>query len=184
MVLLTRKVPLQDQHGVLAVYDWLIEGEVVRSVGLPYKWPSPVLLSKSSPRAVRQSDSLIIRFESEAAPATIQIRGYDTLRTDTVPQGEPDLVKIWENPRIFKSHPEIHARELALREIDGRKGWEFDVESAPSITTLYIVVWATWADFIEDSAGPYSANWLFAVQREGACLYLVILRHRYSVSLP
>lgn len=103
MVLSTRKVPFQDQRGVLAVFDWLIEGRAVRSQSMPYEWPSPALLSNSSPFAARQSDSVTIRFESESTPATIQIRGYDSLNLDTVPQGEPNLVKIWEHPRIFKS---------------------------------------------------------------------------------
>lgn len=39
---------------------------------------------------------------------------------------------------------------------------------ATSVTKLYIVVWATWVEFIDNSAGPYSANWLFAIRREEA----------------
>jgi hypothetical protein len=150
------------QQGIIPAYDWFVEGKVDSfKIDPPLQWPSPL--------AVSERDTLVVRIETSAAPATIQVYQFSSLGPDGFAEGAPVPVTSWENPRLF-SHAREHGYDRALvhRKEQERGGWEMAVPLPPSAGASFIVVWATWIDADDLSNGPYNSNWLFSVQKHGA----------------
>ena len=160
------KSPTHTQPGVLSSYDWLMEGEVESFLmNLPFQWPSAL--------AVSEADTLTVRLNVEAAPSSIEIRQYRNLDPEGAPEGQPSLVTSWENPRIF-GQARAHAQTLFYRKKQEIGGWEIAVPLTASTKTTFIFMWVTWIDPVAwaDPAprpiGPYSANWIFSVEKDDA----------------
>ena len=146
------------QLGTLTAYDWLLEGEVSSyRMSFPRQYPSALNLSSR--------DTPVLRIETSAVPATIDVSYFEYLGPDSVPEGDSVSIKKWQNPRIF-SHAREHGddRTLVYRKKGENGGWEVKVPFATSFNKSLIVVWATWLDPDDPTKGPYSVNWHFVVQ--------------------
>lgn len=153
------------QPGIILAYNWSKEGWVDS-----FKMdPSLQGLQWSSPLVVSERDTLVVRIETSAAPATIDVYQFSSLGPDGFSKGAPVPVTSWENPRLFShARKQGHNRALVYRKQQEGGGWELPVPLPPAAGASFIVVYATWIDADDLPRGPFGANWLFSVQKHGA----------------